>query len=182
MQKYSKAKGLATSVDTNFGACTHEGQREITECGHYQLRSGQDPSICFPPPDVEDWQSIHGIYSNQAIQTGLRYQRLNVPYITMTQGDFVPDTRPDIDVSPVVDIWKLAGYLAEVINTPEFWNIDTLVIYTDDRPPQQLVGQPGLEQHCVLREIQRARLQVTERHGILFVHAKGDWIKYILCM
>ena len=141
------------------GAIDHTGLLELMDENIYRNQH---------EPIGQDWHSTHGIYKEGYCEKELRFQRESFPYTTMTPGDPVPDMRQEAEYCPVVDLWKLAGYLAELINSDQWWQVDTFIIYTDNRVVEDLVGKPGLAQHCVHREMQRAKLLLQERHGLLY--------------
>ena len=136
-QCFARGAGRFTNIDIRLGACTKEGDIELTDLGPYEVQE-QHPFFFNFPDNAQDWHQKYGILSKQAAEDGLRYDRVNMPKMSMNAGDFVPDSRPDWEPAPVVDLWKLSGYLAEIINKPHFHEVDTMVIYTDDRhsPPE----------------------------------------------
>src|SRR6056297_916824 len=90
MHKYAKHNGLGSTVNLVWGACTHDGQRELADTGPYAFH-GTNHLLQQFPGGAEDWQNKHGITCPEARQQGLRYDKVFAKQMTITPGDVFPD-------------------------------------------------------------------------------------------
>ena len=70
-QCFARGGGRFTNIDIRLGACTKEGDIELTDLGPYEVQE-QHPFFFNFPDNAQDWHQKYGILSKQAAEDGLR--------------------------------------------------------------------------------------------------------------